>query len=208
MHRDVRWYTFCNMTELSFRFSMARTRQRARKHTDDEEDTECCICEKCGDQHALSDDDSSSPEKEQDRKVPASKRKQISPPETAADSTNRVVERLEHKQDLAGLELQVQESQWILAESKEAVQQKVLEEKILETENGTMSKTMINRTVQMIRYDKRILSAKLDVERAEIIKRRAQKTVLCLQLEKDIYEVNSGSSSNGNSTSSTSAQRN
>ena len=181
-----------------------------------------CICAKCGDVHALSDDDSSSPEREDERKVPCgqqtnvwpvrgahtSKRKQVSPTENAADSTNRVVERLQYKQHLAGLELQVQESQWILAESKEAVQQKVLEEQILETENGTMSKIMINRTVQMIQYDKRILSAKLDVERAEIIKRRAQKTVLCLQLEKDIYEVNSGSSSNGNSTSSTSAQRN
>ena len=118
------------------------------------------------------------------------------------------MEQLEHKRDLAGLELQVQESQWILAESREAVQQKVLEEKILETENGTMSNAMINRTVQMIQYDKRILSAKLDVERAKIIKRRAQKTVWYLQLEKDIYEVNSGSSSNGNSTSSTSARRN
>ena len=44
MHRDVRWYTFCNMTELSFRFSMARTRQRARTGHDeedtDEEDTD------------------------------------------------------------------------------------------------------------------------------------------------------------------------
>ena len=177
-----------------------------------------CICAKCGDVHALSDDDSSSPEKDQEeRKVPCgpvrgantSKRKQVSPTENAADSTNRVVERrLQHKQRIAGLELQVQESKWILAESREAVQQKVLEEKILEPENGTMSKTMINRTVQMIQYDKRILSAKLDVERAEIIKRRAQKTVRYLQLEKDIYEVNSGSSSNGDSTSSTSDQRN
>jgi hypothetical protein len=136
------------------------------------------------------------------------KRKEISPPETAANCTNRAVERLEHKQHLAGLELQVQESQLILAESKIAVQQKVLDEKILETENGTGSKTMINRTVQMIQYDKRILSAKLDVQRAKIIKRRAQKTMRYLQLEKDIYEVNSGdhrssTSSSGRTSSST-----